>query len=70
MKQGKSCDFHSKRIQKFGNVYALKNVNLQIETGEKIVIIGPSGSGKSTLIRSINGLEHPRKVRLLLTEST
>lgn len=45
--------------KKFGNVYALKNVNLQIETGEKIVIIGPSGSGKSTLIRSINGLEHP-----------
>ena len=45
--------------KKFGTVYAIKNVNLQIETGEKIVIIGPSGSGKSTLIRSINGLEHP-----------
>jgi len=45
--------------KKFGDVYALKDVGLEIETGEKIVIIGPSGSGKSTLIRCINGLEKP-----------
>ena len=34
----------------------LKNINLRIETGEKIVIIGPSGSGKSTLGQCLNGL--------------
>ena len=34
----------------------LKNINLRIEKGEKIVIIGPSGSGKSTLGQCLNGL--------------
>ncbi|MDO5044860.1 MAG: amino acid ABC transporter ATP-binding protein [Coriobacteriia bacterium] len=43
----------------FAEVQALKGVNLTIETGEKVVIIGPSGSGKSQLIRCINGLEQP-----------
>ncbi len=41
----------------FGHVYALKNVNLEIRSGEVVVIIGPSGSGKSTLLRCINRLE-------------
>src|SRR5690606_17428509 len=41
----------------YGNYHALKNINLQVQSGEQIVICGPSGSGKSTLIRSINQLE-------------
>ncbi|AJS60981.1 amino acid ABC transporter ATP-binding protein [Paenibacillus sp. IHBB 10380] len=41
----------------FGSFHVLKNINLQIEEGEVVVIIGPSGSGKSTLIRCINKLE-------------
>lgn len=41
----------------FGEFQALKNVTLNVEKGERIVICGPSGSGKSTLIRCINGLE-------------
>ncbi|HCF05172.1 MAG: polar amino acid transport system ATP-binding protein [Desulfomicrobiaceae bacterium] len=41
----------------FGSLQALSNVNLDIATGEKVVIIGPSGSGKSTLLRTINRLE-------------
>ncbi len=45
--------------KKYGEMYALKQVSLTVEDGEKIVIIGPSGSGKSTLIRCINGLERP-----------
>lgn len=41
----------------FGDFHALKNINLSIENGERVVICGPSGSGKSTLIRCVNALE-------------
>jgi polar amino acid transport system ATP-binding protein len=41
----------------FGSFHALKDINLTIAKGEKIVLCGPSGSGKSTLIRCINHLE-------------
>lgn len=41
----------------FGSVHALKGVNLEVEKGDVVVIIGPSGSGKSTLLRCINRLE-------------
>ena len=41
----------------FGNFHALKDIDLEVQQGEKIVICGPSGSGKSTLIRCINRLE-------------
>jgi alpha-glucoside transport system ATP-binding protein len=40
-----------------GNVEVLKNIDLDIETGELIVFVGPSGCGKSTLLRMIAGLE-------------
>ena len=42
-----------------GEVKALDGINLQIEKGEVVVIIGPSGSGKSTMLRSLNLLELP-----------
>lgn len=41
----------------YGDFHVLKQINLQIERGEVVVIIGPSGSGKSTLLRCINRLE-------------
>ncbi|WP_294923508.1 amino acid ABC transporter ATP-binding protein [uncultured Paracoccus sp.] len=45
-------------MQKFyGSFHALKNIDLTVEKGEKLVICGPSGSGKSTMIRCINRLE-------------
>ena len=43
----------------FGNAEVLKDINIHIEKGEKIVIVGPSGCGKSTLLRCLNLLETP-----------
>lgn len=43
----------------FGDLHILKGIDLTIETGKVVVIIGPSGSGKSTLLRCINFLEYP-----------
>ncbi len=43
----------------FGDVHVLKDINLSVKSGEKVVIIGPSGSGKSTLIRCVDFLEEP-----------
>ena len=45
--------------KKFGNLEVLKYINLDIEEGEVVCIIGPSGSGKSTFLRCINQLEMP-----------
>src|SRR4051794_29726501 len=41
----------------FGNLHVLRDVNLSVDRGEVVVVIGPSGSGKSTLCRAINRLE-------------
>ncbi len=43
----------------FGDLHVLKDINLQVAEGEKLVIIGPSGSGKSTTVRCMNFLEEP-----------
>ncbi len=45
----------------YGDFHVLKNINLTVKHGERIVICGPSGSGKSTLIRCINRLEEHQK---------
>src|SRR5215510_11075904 len=41
----------------FGDFHALRGINLEVQSGEVVVIIGPSGSGKSTFVRTINRLE-------------
>ena len=47
-----------KNVEKYyGNYHALRNINLEIEKGQVVVLLGPSGSGKSTLIRTMNALE-------------
>ena len=46
-------------VKKFGKLEVLKGIDLNVEEGEVVCLIGPSGSGKSTLLRCINCLEHP-----------
>ena len=50
----------------YGDFHVLKNIDLFVNRGEKIVICGPSGSGKSTMIRCINALEEHQKGTLLV----
>lgn len=50
----------------YGDFHVLRDVNLSVKEGERIVISGPSGSGKSTLIRCINGLEQHQKGKIIV----
>ena len=50
----------------FGEFHVLRDINLSVEKGERIVICGPSGSGKSTLIRCINRLEQHQRGRIIV----
>ena len=50
----------------YGEFHVLRNINLQVGRGEKIVICGPSGSGKSTMIRCINRLEEHQSGDILV----
>ena len=50
----------------FGNFHVLKEINLEVRRGERIVICGPSGSGKSTLIRCINRLEEHQEGNIVV----
>lgn len=52
----------------FGKFQALKNINLTINRGEVVTIIGPSGSGKSTVLRCINGLERITSGQLIVND--
>lgn len=56
-----------RHVNKFyGTFHALKDVNLTVAKGEKIVVCGPSGSGKSTMIRTINQLEVHQSGEILI----
>ncbi|MEM6579444.1 MAG: amino acid ABC transporter ATP-binding protein [Pseudomonadota bacterium] len=50
----------------YGNYHALRDINLTVTRGEKIVVCGPSGSGKSTMIRTINQLEEHQSGQILI----
>jgi general L-amino acid transport system ATP-binding protein len=50
----------------YGEFHVLKNIDLQVAKGERIVVCGPSGSGKSTLIRCINRLEQHQQGRIVV----
>ena len=50
----------------FGDFHVLKDINLTVERGERIVICGPSGSGKSTMIRCLNRLEEHQRGQIFV----
>ncbi|MBB3935455.1 amino acid ABC transporter ATP-binding protein [Aureimonas phyllosphaerae] len=50
----------------YGEFHVLRDINLRVRRGEKIVVCGPSGSGKSTMIRCINRLEEHQKGRIVV----
>jgi sulfate/thiosulfate transport system ATP-binding protein len=54
--------------KKFGNFQALDNINLNVEPGTLVALLGPSGSGKSTLLRTIAGLETPDQGRVAIND--
>jgi len=51
----------------FGEFQALKNINLEVNKGQRIVVCGPSGSGKSTMIRCINRLEEHDSGKIIVS---
>ena len=52
----------------YGDFHVLKDINLTVHRGERIVICGPSGSGKSTLIRCINRLEEHQQGQITVDD--
>jgi len=50
----------------FGDFHVLKDINLTVEKGERVVVCGPSGSGKSTMIRCINRLEEHQRGQIVV----
>ncbi|MEM3021743.1 MAG: ABC transporter ATP-binding protein, partial [Candidatus Caldarchaeum sp.] len=53
----------------FGSTPVLKNVNLEVKSGEFFCILGPSGSGKTTILRITAGLEKPDKGKVFFDEA-
>lgn len=53
----------------YGQFHVLKDINLQVNRGERIVVCGPSGSGKSTLIRCINRLEEHQRGKIVVEDT-
>ncbi|MET0183824.1 MAG: ATP-binding cassette domain-containing protein, partial [Achromobacter sp.] len=50
----------------YGQFHVLRNINLDVASGERIVVCGPSGSGKSTMIRCINRLEEHQQGQIIV----
>jgi general L-amino acid transport system ATP-binding protein len=67
MKNNKEIIININKLNKWYNKFhVLKDINLKIEKGERLIICGPSGSGKSTLIRCINHLEEFQEGELIV----
>ena len=53
----------------YGEFHVLKDINLEVKKGERIVVCGPSGSGKSTMIRCINRLEEHQQGHIIINKT-
>ena len=49
----------------YGSIHALKGISITVQEGEIVTLIGANGAGKSTTLRSINGLNHPRRGKIV-----
>ena len=54
----------------FGDNEVLKGIDLEVNKGEIVVIVGPSGGGKTTLVRAINGLETCEEGKIVINKNT
>jgi ABC-type polar amino acid transport system ATPase subunit len=71
MTDGKEVIIQVKQLKKnFGSLEVLKGVDMEIDRGEVVVVIGPSGSGKSTFLRCLNLLEIPTDGDILFHEQS
>ncbi|KHE66975.1 amino acid ABC transporter ATP-binding protein [Halobacillus sp. BBL2006] len=50
----------------FGSLHVLKDIDMEVQKGEVVVVIGPSGSGKTTLLRTLNVLERPEEGKITI----
>jgi polar amino acid transport system ATP-binding protein len=58
---------HMENVHKhFGHIHALRGINMDVQIGEVVVILGPSGSGKSTLLRCVNHLEVANSGKIII----
>ncbi|MGN0983537.1 MAG: amino acid ABC transporter ATP-binding protein [Gemmiger sp.] len=63
----KQCKIHVTNLKKsFGKLEVLKDISLDVQEGEVVVLLGPSGSGKSTLLRCLNHLETPTSGQIVI----
>jgi branched-chain amino acid transport system ATP-binding protein len=53
----------------YGSIEALKGISLEVRDGEIVTLIGSNGAGKTTTLRSINGLNHPRRGKIVFEDN-
>ena len=71
MAEEKICMLKAEDIKKsFGSNHILKGVNLEVDKGDVVVILGPSGAGKTTFLRCLNFLEKPNSGKITIDDLT